>query len=403
MSRLLISALLALIAWTPVQAQDDGASSSECDTVLSTIERLGPSRLASLDGGTWVVYEDRISRQPLRRALQLVGETHDALEGCGIEGIAPQRFGMRLPALRRDGETMTLAQSAAFPSSASGLHLDLELELLYNFAIDYPEDWFRDRIALAPKVKFWWPNGLIFSAQYAFPIRNQQPERHAQYWSSPYPNMLMAGLRKRLAPNWIGAVSTGFYERNRYGGDAQLYWISERWPIVLGGRVSATGYWSYSDGELERSAVDFWTGYVDGTLYLPWHNIRLRARSGQFYREISQFKRQGEDIKLFPGTSGEITRMFGETEIGLHAFYNGSVVYPGFRFAAPLSPRRGLKRGRVAAYPTRQHYVPYDLGRVVRGKNTGFVRPKRGELHRTELDIWGDLRMLAPEMRNRFN
>ena len=402
MSRLLISALVALIAWTPVQAQDDGASSSECDTVLSTIERLGPTRLASLDGGTWLVYEDRISRQPLRRALQLVGETHDELEACGIEGIAPQRFGLSLPAVSLDGDAVALEQSAAFPTATSGLNMDLELELLYNFAIDYPVDWFRDRTAIAPKAKLWWPNGLMFSAQYAFPVHNQQRERNAQYWSDPYPNVLMAGLRKRLAANWIGAVSTGLFERNRYGGDLQLYWISERWPVVLGGRVSATGYWSYADRSFQRTPVDHWTAFLDATYYLPWHNIRVRGRTGQFFREVSQFEFRGEQIKLYPGTSGEVARVFGETEIGLYAFYNGTYIYPGFRFALPLSSKRGVKRGRLAAYPSRRLDIPFDLGRVVPGELTGIIRPRRGEVFRTDLDIWDDLRMLAPAMTERF-
>lgn len=385
----------------PATGQDGNTSARGCDAVLAELEKLGPSQLVDSFNGIWMVYEDRVSRQPLRRAIQIQEERSDALAGCDIAGFAPRRFGLSLPAFTSDGE-MVSDKRAPSTRLSHGLQVDLELELLYNFAIDYPEDWLRDRIALAPKVKLWWPSGVLISAQYALPIRNQQPERHAQYWSKPYPNVLMAGVRRQLSPQWVGSLSAGFYDRNRYGGDFQLYWMSNRWPLVLGGRASASGYWSFSDGELERGRINFWTGYLDGTLFLPWYNIRLRGRTGQFIREINQYRRPGEDVKLNPGTSGEVTRMFGEVEIGLHGFYDGYNIYPGFRFAAPLSPRKGIKRGRVAFYPARQLYVPYDLGRVVRGKNTGYVRPDRGELHRTDLDIWPDLRLLSPVMRERF-
>ena len=314
---------------------------------------------------------------------------------CQFSGVVPYRNGMRLGPVSTTGKAFERPLGLGRPPSR-GMHVDLEIELLYNFAIDYQPDWFRDRIAIGPKLKLWWPSGLMIAGQYAIPVRNQLPELHAEYWSKPYPNVLMAGFRKQFSPNWIGAVSAGFYERNRYGGDFQLYWMSERWPIVLGGRAGMTGYWSFDDGKLNTGPVNFFNGYLDGTVYLPWYNLRVRGKMGQFVREINQVRRPGQDVKRNPGTSGEITRMFGEIEIGFHAFYDGFVVFPGFRFAAPLSPNKGLKKGRVAVYPTRQLYVPYDLGRVQPGNTTGFVRPKRGELHRTDLDIWSDLRVLTP-------
>jgi hypothetical protein len=402
LSAFLLAVLLA--SGTPSSAQDgsigpefiarDDGSIVVCTELPDAYAQLGPGAVVERGGERWVVYEDRVSRQPLREALRLSERTRADLTRCDITGVRPERFGMRLPAL--DAAGSPLAAAPGLGRAAKGVHLDLEVELLYNFAIDYPVDWFRDRIAIGPKVKVWWPGGLVLAAQYAIPVRNQLPEKHAQYWSDPYPNMLMAGFRRQISENWIGAVSGGFYERNRYGGDFQLYWMSDRWPIVIGGRAGMTGYWAMDGGELITGPLDTFTGYLDGTVYLPWYNIRLRGRTGQFIREINQLRRPGEDVKVNPGTSGEITRMFGEIEIGFHAFYDGFLAFPGFRFAAPLSPRRGVKRGRVAVYPTRQHYVPYDLGRVVRGQITGFIRPKRGELQRTEVDIWPDLRWLTP-------
>ncbi len=402
MHRLPALVLAALWVLPTVSAQETTMPMQACGVVPKEFRNLGPAHMTEIDSETWIVYEDRVSRQPLRHSQRVLEQSRGWLEACGIAGIAPHRFGIAIPSLAVDRSSISRSNVDSIKAPAIGLYVDMELELLYNFAVGYQGDWIRDRIALGPKLKLWWSSGVMVSTQVAIPIRNQLPERNAEYWSKPYLNVLMAGIRRQLAPNWIGAVSAGFYERNRYGGDFQLYWISEGWPIVLGGRVSASGYWSFSDGELERGPVNFWTGYLDGTVYLPWYNIRLRGRTGQFIREISQFRRPGEDVKLNPGSSGEITRMFGETEIGLHAFYDGFNIYPGFRFAVPLSPPRGLKRGRVAVYPTRQQYVPHDLGRVVRGELTGFVRPNRGELHRTDLDIWSDLRILAPAMRKLF-
>lgn len=387
---------MGLLAWTNVNAQSSGEEAASCAALLETASKIGPSKISTDGSGQWLTYEDRVSRQPLRAAMGYMTDWSDLASACGVVGIAPTRFGLSLPAIGRDGQMLNLRQTPNLPRPRKGPFIDLEVELLYNFAIDYEVDWFRDRIAIGPKLKVWWPNGLMIAGQYAIPVRNQLPELHAEYWSKPYPNVLMAGFRKQFSPNWIGALSAGFYERNRYGGDLQLYWISERWPIVLGGRAGMTGYWSFDDGKLNTGPLNFFNGYLDGTVYLPWYNLRLRGKTGQFVREINQIRRPGEDVKRNPGTSGEITRMFGEIEIGFHAFYDGFVVFPGFRFAAPLSPNRGLKKGRVAVYPTRQLYVPYDLGRVQPGKITGFVRPKRGELHRTDLDIWSDLRVLTP-------
>ena len=402
MRQILLLLFICLLVAAPSRAQSSVALDPICADLIADIERLGPTTIQNRGPESWVVFEDRVSRQPLRNALEWVEENRAVLSQCRLAGIAPQRFGLRTPALRADGQPLSMREQASFGRAASGVQIDLEVELLYNFAIDYPVDWFRDRIAVGPKLKVWWPNGVMFAAQYAIPIRNQLPNPHAQYWNDPYPNLLMAGFRRQVAPSWVGAISGGFFERNRYGGDLQLYWISERWPVVIGGRAGMSGYWAFDDGELITGPVNFFNGYLDGTVYLPWYNLRLRGRTGQFLREINQLDRPGEVVKRNPGTSGEVTRMFGEVEIGLHLFYDGFYVFPGFRFAAPLSPRKGLKRGRVSVYPTRQHYVPYDLGRVVRGEITGFIRPERGEIHSTQVEIWDDLRMLAPYMQPKF-
>lgn len=382
-------------------ALDDGSIVS-CTDLPTRLSKLGPGSVVEQDGQRWIVYEDRVSRQPLRVVPGLLKKMEDELSLCEVAGVQPQRFGLSLPSFTANGESLPLSESPSLSRAARGVQLDLEIELLFNFAIDFPTDWFRDRTAIGPKLKVWWPSGLTFAAQYALPIRNQLPNPHAKYWDNPYPNLLMAGFRRQVAPNWVGAISGGFFERNRYGGDLQLYWISDRWPIVIGGRAGMSGYWAFDGGELITGPVNFFNGYLDGTVYLPWYNLRLRGRTGQFLREINQLDRPGEVVKRNPGTSGEVTRMFGVVEIGLHLFYDGFYAFPGFRFAAPLSPRKGLKRGRVSVYPTRQHHVPYDLGRVVRGKNTGFVRPARGEIHRTEIDIWPELRNLAPQMMPNF-
>lgn len=394
--------LLVLLTVSMASAQAVERVPESCTTLLDHSSKLGPSELKSTESGLWLFYEDRVSRQPLRAAMVNTTNWHDLLEDCGVLGVSPQRFGLSLPLFLEDGQVLPQERLSGVPRIQSGPFIDLEIELLYNFAIDYWVDWFRDRIAIGPKIKVWWPNGLVMSAQYAFPIRNQLPEIPAKYWSKPYPNELLVGFRKQLGPQWIGGVSSGFYERNRYGSEVQLYWMSRRWPVVLGGRAGMTGYWSLYEGNFETEPVNTFMGYLDATVYLPWYNLRMRGRTGHFSREKTQFERPGEDIKIRVGTTGEVTRMFGEVEIGLHAFYDGFVVYPGFRFAAPLSPSKGLKKGRVAVYPTRQIQVPYDLGRVVRGKLTGFVRPKRGELHRSGIDVWDDLRFLNANMSGNF-
>lgn len=381
-------------------ARDDGSILS-CADLPSRFADLGPGSVVDGDEGRWIVYEDRVSRQPLRAVAVLAEGLEDDLDLCGIDGMQAQRFGLSLPAFSFNGDVMSLSDGPSLQRGARGVQVDLEVELLYNFAIDYPVDWFRDRIAIGPKLKVWWPSGVMFAAQYAIPIRNQIPNPHADYWDKPYPNVLMGGFRKQLTRNWIGAASAGLYDRNRYGWDTQLYWISDRWPIVIGGRAGMSGYWSFFEGEFQSGPLKYFNGYLDGTIFLPWYNIRLRGRTGQFVREINHF-RPGEDVKRNLGTSGEVTRMFGEVEIGLHLFYDGFYVFPGFRFAVPLSPRKGLNRGRLSVYPTRQHYVPYDLGRVVRGEITGFIRPDRGEIHRTDVDVWPELRMLAPWMMPNF-
>ena len=378
-------------------ARDDGSILS-CTDLPSRFANLGPGLVVDDEDGRWIVYEDRRSRQPLRAVAGLVDGMQDELDLCGIDGVQAQRFGMRLPTFTANGSVMSLSDSPGLGRGARGPQIDLEVELLLNFRIDYLPDWFRDRVAIGPKLKIWWPNGLTFAAQYGLPIRNQLPEKNADYWDKPYPNMLMGGFRRQFSPNWIGAVSGGFYERNRYGWDTQLYWISDRWPIVIGGRAGMSGYWSFYEGEFQSGPLKYFNGFLDGTIYLPWYNLRLRGRTGQFVREINHF-RPGEDVKRNPGTSGEITRMFGEVEIGLFMFYDGFDLFPGFRFALPLSTERGIRSGRLAAYPNRRMYIPYDLGRVTIGELngnelTGFIRPTRGELHRTELDIWLELNWL---------
>lgn len=401
--RIYILLILTALAALPAHAQQDATRGCrdvgyEAERIVTAKghEEVRVSRTA--EGGVQLHYADRISRQPLRTLLEIEDALADALPAC--PGITVQAFRYGIPVASEGIGHAPAASASPQWRSLKGPRVDLEVETLFGYQVDFFETPYRIHVALAPRLRLWWPSGLAITAQYAVPVYNKVGRWGSAYYSNPFLNRASIGIRRAVGRSVLASVSGGLFERNRYGGDAQAYWVSKTYPISIGVRLSMTGYYSLQHGSWSSTSPAEPTGYVDGTMWLPWYNLRIRGRAGWLLEQYTDRWRPGEYLYNTAGLKGDLTRMFGETEVTFSGTYLNNVLYPGIRIGIPLAPRRGVSRGRAAAYISPRFDGPWDYGRVVRGNSTGFQNPERGETFESGLDVWPMLRYTSPWMRD---
>ena len=78
---------MSLLAVGVMNAQSSDGATESCTALLERASKLGPSELIVHDSATWLAYEDRVSRQPLRAAMGYINDWSDLLSACGVEGI----------------------------------------------------------------------------------------------------------------------------------------------------------------------------------------------------------------------------------------------------------------------------------------------------------------------------
>lgn len=394
MRSFIVLILVAVTVW-PAYAQQ--TNEPGCRDVAYEVDRVLRARghnevnvSRTFDGHVLVRYDDRTSRQPLRELMHVERIVADALPNCPDVTIRAYRYGVAVAGTASPNGNWR---------SVKGLRVDLEVETLFGYQADFFETPYRAHVALAPRLRVWWPSGLAFTTQVALPLYNKVGRWGSAYYSEPWINRASIGVRKAVRSNVLASVSGGLFDRNRYGADVQAYWTSTEQPIAIGIRLSLTGYYSLEGGTWGSTSLNMPTGYVDGTVWLPWYNLRMRGRAGLFLEQYTTKWRPGELLYATPGFKGELTRVFGETEVTLAGTAARRMVYPGIRIGIPLSPKRGISRGRVAAYLSPRFEGPWDYGRVVRGKSTGFINPERGETFESGLDVWPMLRYASPWMQ----
>jgi hypothetical protein len=192
-------------------------------------------------------------------------------------------------------------------------------------------------IAPALEVSLW--KGMLLTAQVILPIYSDC-KVYGEASKKVRPGFLVISQDFRLPGPLFGKVSVGNFNYERYGLDLNLNYpfSNPRW--YLGLNAGLTGYSVFTADEgWDLGPMERFTLHVSGGYFLPRYNLRFELSGGRYIR--------GDYGGRF-----DLSRMFGETTIGLYASFTTLTDFEsgqpnaGFHVAIPFPPGKRLKRRR---------------------------------------------------------
>lgn len=196
---------------------------------------------------------------------------------------------------------------------------------------------------IVPTVQVTFLRGLTATAQVVFPLYNNLP-------GDPDGNTIRPGLMTlaytaRLPFTTFGSLTAGYFTRDRYGvsGELRKYWFNGR--LWAGAALGWTGEMRLTEGYFTYSPIDRFTWRCDAAWRFARYDLTLQAAYGGF-------------IAGDQGWRADVSRQFGEVEIGFFAMESGGVLNGGFNFRVPLPPRRYGTKNAIRLRPA--SYVPWE-------------------------------------------
>ena len=164
-----------------------------------------------------------------------------------------------------------------------------------------------------------------------------------------------------IAPGLVGLVGVGLFRSDKGGGLGELAWASPD------GFVWLRGFGGYFRDRFDRQ---FSSALGSARVWVPWIDGSLEVTGGRFFYG---------DL----GGGVELARFFGHTELGVY-YQRSDVEVAGARVALPLTPRRGMRPGRVQVRgATRWRYD--QITAVDQAANT--FHPHQGVLPQTSYTV----------------
>ncbi len=164
-----------------------------------------------------------------------------------------------------------------------------------------------------------------------------------------------------IAPGLMGLAGGGLFRRNKGGVLGELMWAS---PDGF--------FWLRGSGGYFRDRLDgeFSSALGSARVWLPWIDGSLEVTGGRYF-----FGDVGGGV--------ELARYFGDTEVGVY-YQRSDAQIAGARVALPLTPRRGMRPGRIQLRgPTRWRYD--QITTVNQAANTFY--PNQGILPQTSYTL----------------
>ncbi len=189
-------------------------------------------------------------------------------------------------------------------------------------------------IAPAIEVSFW--KGMLLTAQVIFPIYNDC-KVYGEGDNKIRPGFLVLTQNFLLPGPVFGTVSLGNFNYDRYGVDFKLNYPFKNPKWYIGMNAGVTGYSVFTDTGWEIGYLNTLTFSASAGYFLPRFNLRFEASAGRYV--------QGDYGGRF-----DLSRMFGETTIGLYASFTtldnieSGQPNAGFHLTIPFPPGKRFKR-----------------------------------------------------------
>jgi hypothetical protein len=303
----------------------------------------------------------RLVLVPLTRGVPVI-----AL-GAGADDWRRYLAGLSGPAEFRDRLAITPPPAAATrtadapaPANRSRGRIDLAVRPLLDLQLGIADDPFQTSLAVAPELTVSPARGLLVTLQ-----ARQEVQDDLDDFNSPLePGRNTLSWNERLPGGIEVAASAGTFPDNRYGAVAELARYLEP-----GGRLEArvggdwSGFYKYlKSGTISYSDAGAWSGV--GTLIgrLPDRDVELAITGGRFLTGDA-------------GVRVDLTRRFGEVDLGFFGISTDAGDVGGFRFSVPLPARhwsrpRAVRPVTVPTFPFEYREDVAPLGRRVRAYDT---------------------------------
>lgn len=189
-------------------------------------------------------------------------------------------------------------------------------------------------IAPALEVSFW--RGMLLTAQVIFPLYNDCLV-YGEGGNKIRPGFLVLSQDFRLPGPLFGKISIGNFNYNRYGGDLKLNYPFRNPRWYIGMNAGITGYSVFTGSGWELGDLNTLTFSLHAGYFLPRFNLRFEGSAGRYI--------QGDFGGRF-----DLSRMFGETTIGLYASFTtldnieSGQPNAGFHIAVPFPPGKRFRR-----------------------------------------------------------
>ena len=212
------------------------------------------------------------------------------------------------------------------------------------------------QFSLAPSVEFSLWKGNKFTGQVIIPIYGDKA------YDDNYvrPGFITVSQEFRTPGPFFGRVTLGMFDRYRQGIDLALRhpFKNDHWSAGFNGGYTGLYYRNKLNNDTWTFVMNYSVYYLlnVGYFFKPF-NLQVNLRGGRFL-----YKDYGARI--------DITRYFGDTNVGFYATYTQGAKDAGFHFTAPLPPGKRGRRHRVRVLPPKYYEFSYSAGtEFIKGKS----------------------------------
>lgn len=189
---------------------------------------------------------------------------------------------------------------------------------------------YEKQINFAPTIKYNAWKGMLFTGQIIFPIINDL-EYHNDFIR---PGFVTFSQKILFKHNIDIEITAGNFNKNRYGFDLKLNKNIRNSMFNFTANMGYTGQIFIYDRYINRKPLNTLSYNIKVSYYYPKLQIQTVLQAGQFLYNDKGFR-------------ADVYRHFGETTIGLYAYYSGNNWNGGFNYAIPIGPKKRKNSGNL--------------------------------------------------------
>ena len=338
------------------QATSQGGAGPPAALTVGQVTDLGFENVQvdSLGGTLRVGFENR----RYRHSADCVG-TLERAAGGRVQAVE-RRLGLASAAISVTGPAehprfhVTYPSDPAFPGPPRGpsfqrtpASVDLMLRPLFGYELGRLTAPVQTQLQLEPFVRYNpWPGARV-TGSVIIPVQNDFDPSDLH----PDVDQFRPGLATLEQFAWIPrfalvSATAGIFADNRYGFSAGAARPLADGALLLDSQFDITGFLAFPPEGVTYSSVSQKSWFGGVTWYLPFLDVAMRVRAGQFL--------YGDR-----GTNVEIRRSLGDFDFALFALQAGGLSVKGVRLSMPVPPMTRATNHPVRVQPVEQFPISY--------------------------------------------